>query len=85
MPISKLGQRRQVVIPKKICEELNIETGDFLEVTRVKGAVVIQPKILVDVDDTLTPSEEKIIQASEKELKQGKTRAWKQIKNDLDL
>ncbi len=32
MPVSKLGQRRQVVIPKSICEELNLETGDFIEV-----------------------------------------------------
>jgi AbrB family looped-hinge helix DNA binding protein len=83
--ISKLGQRRQVVIPKKICDELNISTGDFLEVCRVEGAVVIQPKMLVDADDVLTPDEEKIISKGEEEIKQGKARPWKQIKNDLGL
>ncbi len=30
MPIGKIGQRRQVVIPKEICEELGLQTGDFV-------------------------------------------------------
>ena len=32
MAISKLGLRRQVVIPKEICEELGLQEGDFVEV-----------------------------------------------------
>jgi AbrB family looped-hinge helix DNA binding protein len=40
MPISKLGQRRQVVIPKEICEELGLEVGDFVEVEQVRNTVV---------------------------------------------
>ena len=52
MPISKLGQRRQVVIPKEICDELGLQEGDFVEVTQVKGHVIITPKQLVDRDDT---------------------------------
>ena len=55
MPISKLGQRRQVVIPKDICEELGLEIGDFVEVQHVEGTVVIKPKKLVDPEDGLTP------------------------------
>ena len=44
MPISKLGQRRQVVIPKDICEALGLEIGDFVEVRQVKGSVVIKER-----------------------------------------
>ncbi|MCI0399992.1 MAG: AbrB/MazE/SpoVT family DNA-binding domain-containing protein [Gammaproteobacteria bacterium] len=29
MPVSKLGQRRQVVIPKEIWEDLGLEVGDL--------------------------------------------------------
>jgi AbrB family looped-hinge helix DNA binding protein len=34
MPVSKLGQRRQVVIPKEICDELGLREGDVVEVAR---------------------------------------------------
>jgi AbrB family looped-hinge helix DNA binding protein len=57
MPISKLGQRRQVVIPKAICDELGIQEGDFLEVTSGGGKVILKPKKLVDADDVLTPAQ----------------------------
>jgi AbrB family looped-hinge helix DNA binding protein len=58
MPIGKLGQRRQVVIPKDICDALGLSVGDYVEVNRVKSTVVIKPKKLVDADDVLTPEEE---------------------------
>lgn len=35
--ISKIGQRRQVVIPRGICEDLGIKEGDFVEVKESKG------------------------------------------------
>ena len=63
MPISKLGQRRQVVIPKQIWDELGLETGDYVEVQQVKGTVVITPKKLVDRDDELTPAQRAVIDA----------------------
>jgi AbrB family looped-hinge helix DNA binding protein len=54
MPISKLGQRHQVVIPKEICDALGLHEGDFVEVTSTEGQVIIKPKTLVDADDVLT-------------------------------
>ena len=63
MPISKLGQRRQVVIPKEICDELGLQIGDFVEVRQIKGAVVIKPKKLVDADEILTPEQKAQIDA----------------------
>ena len=64
MPIGKIGQRRQVVIPKEIFDALRLKTGDFVEVTQIKGAVVIKPKRLVDADDeVLTPRQRAVIDA----------------------
>jgi AbrB family looped-hinge helix DNA binding protein len=63
MSISKLGQRRQVVIPKQIWDELGFEIGDYVEVQRVKGTVVITPKKLVDRDEELTPEQKAVIDA----------------------
>ena len=80
MPISKLGQRRQVVIPKEICDELGLHEGDFVEVTSTEGQVIIKPKKLVDADDVLTPEEEKVVRKGEAQLKKGDD-----VKKQLDL
>jgi AbrB family looped-hinge helix DNA binding protein len=83
MPIGKLGQRRQIVIPKEICDALGLNVGDYVEVNRVKGTVVIKPKKLVDADDVLTPEEEVAVVKGEAELRQGKSKSWSQIKHEL--
>jgi AbrB family looped-hinge helix DNA binding protein len=83
MPIGKVGQRRQVVIPKDIFEALGLQTGDFVEMTKVKNTVVIKPKKLVDADDVLTPEEEAIVRQGERQLRQGKSKPWSQIKHAL--
>jgi len=83
MPIGKVGQRRQVVIPKDIFEALGLQTGDFVEVTKVKNTVVIKPKKLVDADDVLTPEEETLVREGERQLRQGKSKPWSQIKHAL--
>ena len=85
MPISKLGQRRQVVIPKEICEELGLQEGDFVEVTSTQGQVIIKPKKLVDADDVLTPEEEKVVRKGEAQLKKGEHVAWDDVKKQLSL
>ncbi len=51
MPVSKLGERRQVVIPKAIWDDLGLAPGDYVEVERVARTVVLKPKKLVDADD----------------------------------
>lgn len=48
MPIVKIGVSRQVVIPKKIHDELGLAPGDYLEVERRGDKVVLTPKTLVD-------------------------------------
>ena len=85
MPISKLGQRRQVVIPKEICDELGLHEGDFVEVTSTDGLVIIKPKKVVEADDVLTPEEEKLVRKGEAQLKQGEHVAWDDMKKQLKL
>ncbi len=84
MPIGKLGQRRQIVIPKDICDALGLQVGDFVEVKHVKGTVVIQPKKLVDTDDVLTPEEGAIVREGERQLRQGQSKPWQQVKHAMD-
>ena len=76
MPIGKIGQRRQVVIPKEIFDALGLRTGDFVEVQKVKGTVVITPKKLVDADEVLTPEQRAQIDArlaeGLRDIKQGR-------------
>jgi AbrB family looped-hinge helix DNA binding protein len=85
MLISKLGQRRQVVIPKEICEELGLLEGDFVEVTRQGGAIILKPKKLIDADELLTPEEEKLVRTGEAALKKGKHVRWDDLKQQLNL
>jgi AbrB family looped-hinge helix DNA binding protein len=76
MPISKLGQRRQVVIPKEICDELGLQEGDFVEVTSTEGKVIIKPKKMVDADEVLTPAQraaiDKRLAEAEEDIKAGR-------------
>ncbi len=83
--ISRLGQRRQVVIPKTICDELGLRQGDFVEVTKSRDHVVIKPKKLVDPEDTLTPEEEKIVARGFRQLKRGQYVTWDKLKDELGL
>ncbi len=87
MSVSKLGQRRQVVIPKDICEALDLQQGDFVEVTRdpENGTVVIKPKKLVDPDDILTSGEEALVRKAEQEIKRGEVVDWEDVKTELNL
>src|ERR1035438_9880234 len=55
--IGRVGQRRQVVIPREMLETLNIQEGDFVAFAQQHNGVLIKAKRLVDPDDTLTPAE----------------------------
>ena len=84
MVISRLGQRRQVVIPKDICQRLGLQEGDFVEVNSTKGLVVIKPKRLVDPDDVLTPQEATLVRKGERQLRRGQYVTLEQLEHDLD-
>ena len=85
MPISKLGQRRQVVIPKDICENLGLETGDFVEIIQEGGRVVIKPKQVVDPEDALSPEDEEAVRQGIEDIERGDVRPWSEVKHELGL
>jgi AbrB family looped-hinge helix DNA binding protein len=81
--LSRIGQRRQVVIPKNIFNELGLEEGDFMEITAERGRVFMKPKKLVDADEVLTPAEERKVKRGEAQIKRGQSRPWHAVKRDL--
>ncbi len=86
MAIGKVGQRRQVVIPKDIFEELNMHEGDFIEVKKQNNGVLIKKKRLVDEDDTIvTPKLARELRKAEAQIKAGKGIPWEEVKKRLKL
>ena len=83
--LSRIGQRRQVVIPKVVFDSLGLEEGDFVEVTAEDRRVVMRPKRLVDLDDTLAPAEALRVRAALTEVRKGRTKRWKQLKHELGV
>ena len=81
--VSRIGQRRQVVIPKAVFEALRLREGDFVEMTVERGRLAMQPKRLVDVSDALTKDEAAKVRQGEAQLKAGRSKPWPMIKHDL--
>jgi bifunctional DNA-binding transcriptional regulator/antitoxin component of YhaV-PrlF toxin-antitoxin module len=84
-PISRIGQRRQVVIPLSIFKTLNFQAGDFVAFARHGNGLLLKPKRVVETGETLTPTESKRLRQSLKQTRQDKTRPWAEIKDELGL
>jgi AbrB family looped-hinge helix DNA binding protein len=81
--IARVGQRRQVVIPREILETLKLQAGDFVAFAEQKNGVLIKPKRMADADDTLSPAEAKIVRRGEAQLKRGDSKSWRAVKHAL--
>jgi AbrB family looped-hinge helix DNA binding protein len=81
--VGRVGQRRQVVIPREILETLKLQAGDSVAFTEQKNGVLIKPKRAVAPDDTLSPEEAKIVRRGEAQLKRGESKPWRVIKHAL--
>jgi AbrB family looped-hinge helix DNA binding protein len=82
--IGRVGQRRQVVIPREMLETLNIREGDFVAFAEQKNGVLIKPRRVVDPDDVLTSEESALVKKAEREMRQGKFVTLAQLRHDLD-
>ena len=83
--VSRIEQRRQVVIPKRVFDALKLRAGDFVEVSAEGGRLQMRPKRLVDLgDDTLTASEAAMVRRGEAEIKAGRSQSWRTVKDELD-
>lgn len=83
-PIGRVGQRRQVVIPRDIFEKLRMREGDFVAFRQMGNAVLVKPKRVVDPEDVLTPEESALVKKAEREMRQGKYVTLDQLRHDLD-
>jgi AbrB family looped-hinge helix DNA binding protein len=82
--VSRIGQRRQVVIPKRVFDALKLQAGDFVEVSAENGRLQMRPKRLVDIGDcALTASEAVKVRRGEAEIKAGRTKPWRTVKDEL--
>ena len=81
--IGRVGQRRQVVIPREMLETLKLQEGDFVAFKKQPNGVLIKPKRLVDPDDVLTPPEAKKVRRGMKQIKQGRFKLWRDVKHEL--
>jgi AbrB family looped-hinge helix DNA binding protein len=82
--VSRIGQRRQVVIPKRVFDALKLRAGDFVEVSAEGGRLQMRPKRLVDVgEDVLTASEAVKVRRGESEIKDGHSQSWRTVKDEL--
>jgi AbrB family looped-hinge helix DNA binding protein len=82
--VSRIGQRRQVVIPKRVFDALQLRAGDFVEVSVEAGRLQMRPKRLVDIgDEALTASEALKVRRGEAEIKAGRSKTWRTVKNEL--
>ncbi|MBI2097534.1 MAG: AbrB/MazE/SpoVT family DNA-binding domain-containing protein [Candidatus Vogelbacteria bacterium] len=83
--IGKVGQRRQVVIPKNIFEKIGLNEGDFIEIKDKHGSVMIKPQKFVGPGERLTHAEKKSIIRGFRDIKRGHSIAWKDLKRELGL
>ena len=88
MSIVKIMQRRQVVITKELFDSLNLEVGDYLEVTLNNGRLEYVPKELVDRGEWYTSEQgRKTIATALREIKSGHGKEFASVEEliaDLD-
>lgn len=83
--VGRLGHRRQVVLPKPMCDAIGLAEGDFVEVSARGGIVIVKPKRSTDADAAMTAEEARKVRRGLKQLREGKTRPWSTVKHELGL
>jgi bifunctional DNA-binding transcriptional regulator/antitoxin component of YhaV-PrlF toxin-antitoxin module len=85
--IGRVGQRRQVVVPREILDNLKMRAGDLVAIAQRGDSVVIKRKTLVDPwvdpDDVLAPPAAALVKKAEHEMKRGKYVTLARLHHDL--
>ena len=91
MPLVKVGSKHQVVIPKIVRDELGIEPGDYVEISRRKDGALIKRQQMIDVpltDEKLGPKARASLRAALKDVDDGnvgpRLRTKKEVQAYLD-
>ena len=79
MPTVKVGTSRQVVIPKKLYDELGLAPGDYIEVERHGGKLVLTTKQLIEKH----PEIDRRLAEAEQDVKAGRLSGPFQTVDDL--
>jgi hypothetical protein len=74
-----------VIVPPAALRRAGFKSGQELEVKASGGVITIIPARPQDPDDTLTPDQSKRLRQSMKQMRQGKTKSWAQVKHELGL
>ena len=81
----KLTRQHQITIPKRICQALQLQGGDRLEIVITPGRkLVLKPKKLIDADDPAYRLGQEILDA-EGQIKRGETIPWSEVKRQHGL
>ena len=86
MPIVKVGSKHQVVIPKSVRDELGIEAGDYVEISRRNNGALIKLQQITDAPPTkeaIGPKTKASIRAGLKDVAKGKIRPALRGKKEL--
>jgi AbrB family looped-hinge helix DNA binding protein len=76
MSIVTVKNNYQVVIPRKIRDQIGVNVGDLLEAKAERGSIVLKPKVVADHDEYTTAQRRQIdaqLANSLAESKAGKT------------
>ena len=84
-PLGQIGRRRQVVIPLSIFKSLDYRPGDFVAFSRHRGGLLLTRRHGAAAEERLTTEEARRLRLSLKQRRQGKTRRWADIENELGL
>ena len=83
--VNRIGQRRQVVLPKSLCDSVGVVEGDLVEVRVERGRITIVPKRLETDDGPATQTDAASVRRGLKESRAGTTRPWRAVKDELGL
>jgi len=86
MPVVKVGQSRQVVIPKEIWDRLGLEAGDYFEVEIEEERIVFVPKKLVSKEELWYWSKEGQAEINQalREIKEGDAKEFDNVEDLID-
>jgi antitoxin MazE len=74
-----VSPKRQIAIPKEVCEKLHIKEGDQLIVVIREGKIVLEPSIQIPRSQAWfwTEDVQKKVRKAEKNFRAGKSKAYK--------
>jgi bifunctional DNA-binding transcriptional regulator/antitoxin component of YhaV-PrlF toxin-antitoxin module len=76
-----------LTVPDQVRRRAGFKPGDKVEFRVSGGMVTILPKLPLayESDDTLTPAEATKVRHALKQVREGKTVTWSQVKHELGL